>query len=203
MAAEPPGFASRDPRSPDFWDERFAGEFMPWDRGGVPSALRDFVARTERPLSTLIPGCGSAYELVALCKAGWDATAIDFAPKAVARGKALAGPWADRVDQADFFAWQPPRPVELIYECAFLCALPPAMRVQLAARWAELLSPGGRIAGFFYFDHMEKKGPPFGIKRAALDALMAPHFDCIEDAPVLESIPVFAGKERWMVWQRR
>ncbi|MGH8855629.1 MAG: methyltransferase domain-containing protein [Telluria sp.] len=200
--AEPPRFDSRDPLSPQFWDERFASSFTPWDRGGVPQALRAFVAASPRPLPSLIPGCGSAYELAFLCQAGWDAIAIDFAPLAVARGKALAGQWGERVLQADFFAWQPPQPIELIYECAFLCALPRAMRPQVVARWAALLPPGGRVAGFFYFDQAEK-GPPFGIDRAGLDALMGPAFDCVEDAAVADSIPVFAGKERWMVWQRR
>ncbi|SFD01311.1 methyltransferase [Massilia yuzhufengensis] len=202
MAPEPPSFASRDPLSPRFWDERFATAFTPWDRGGVPQALRDFAAAAPRPLSTLIPGCGSAWELAWLCEAGWDATAIDFAPAAVARGKALAGRWSERVLLADFFAWQPPRPLDLVYECAFLCALPRALRPQVAARWAELLAPGGKVAGFFFFDQTVK-GPPFGIDRPALDALMAPYFDCIADHAVTDSIPVFAGKERWMTWQRR
>ncbi len=201
MAATP-SFASRNPLSPAFWDERFARSFTPWDRGGVPQALRDFVIASPRPLSTLIPGCGSAYEVVYLSDAGWDVTAIDFAPEAVARAKALAGPWAERVVEADFFAWQPPRQLELIYECAFLCALPPAMRPQVAARWAALLRPGGCLAGFFYFDQTVK-GPPFGIDRAGLAALLAPYFDCIDDAQVSDSIPIFAGKERWMVWRRR
>jgi hypothetical protein len=72
----------------------------------------------------------------------------------------------------------------------------------VAARWAELLAPGAKLAGFFFFNDVPK-GPPFGIERAQLDSLMAPYFDCIEDAEVTDSIPVFAGKERWMVWQRR
>jgi hypothetical protein len=73
---------------------------------------------------------------------------------------------------------------------------------KVAARWAELLAPGGLLAGFFYFDDA-LKGPPFGIDRSALDALLTPGFECVEDAAVSDSIPVFAGKERWMVWQRR
>lgn len=202
MAADPPSFASRDPLSPAFWDERFANAFTPWDRGGVPQALRDFVARSPAPLSTLIPGSGSSYELVFLCQAGWDATAIDFAPQAVARGKALAGQWANRVVEADFFAWQPRQALDFIYECAFLCALPPAMRARVAARWAELLPAGARLGGFFFFDQTVK-GPPFGIDRAGLEALLMPCFELVEDAPVADSIPIFAGKERWMLWQRR
>ncbi|MFB9244183.1 methyltransferase domain-containing protein [Massilia antarctica] len=194
-------FASRDPQSPAFWDERFARGFTPWDRGGVPAALRDFVSRSGRPLRTLIPGCGAAYELAYLSDAGWDATAIDFSPAAVAAARAAVGPWSERVREADFFAFAPTLPVELMYERAFLCALPRAMWPQVAARWADLLAPGALLAGFFFFDDAPK-GPPFGIARDQLDALLTPAFRCVEDAAVEDSIAVFAGKERWMVWQR-
>ncbi|NHZ88324.1 methyltransferase domain-containing protein [Massilia sp. CCM 8733] len=194
-------FASRDPQSPAFWDERFARGFTPWDRGGVPAALRTFVEHCARPLRTLIPGCGAAYELAYLCEAGWDATAIDFAPGAVATAKAALGPWSGRVREADFFTYAPQHPLELIYERAFLCALPRAMWPRVAARWAELLAPGALLAGFFFFDDAAK-GPPFGISEGALDALLTPSFICVEDAAVEDSIAVFAGKERWKVWQR-
>lgn len=195
-------FDSRDPSSPSFWDERFEKGFTPWDKGGVPASLAAFVARTGTPLRSLIPGCGSAYELAFLSSAGWDATAIDFSPAAVASGKAVAGPWRDRVLEADFFTWQPGQPLELIYERAFLCALSRAMWPQAAARWAELLAPGALLAGCFFFDdHL--KGPPFGTSAPVLEHLLAPYFVCIEDSPVDDSIPVFEGKERWMVWQRK
>ncbi|CUI06971.1 methyltransferase [Massilia antarctica] len=194
-------FASRDPKSPAFWDERFERGFTPWDRGGVPAALRDFVSRSGRPLRTLIPGCGAAYELAYLSDAGWDATAIDFSPAAVAAARAAVGPWSERVREADFFAFAPTLPVDLMYERAFLCALPRAMWPQVAARWADLLAPGALLAGFFFFDDAPK-GPPFGIARDQLDALLTPAFRCVEDAAVEDSIAVFAGKERWMVWQR-
>lgn len=35
-----PDFASRDPNSPEFWDERFERQFMPWDQAGVPPGVR-------------------------------------------------------------------------------------------------------------------------------------------------------------------
>jgi hypothetical protein len=197
-----PEFDSRDPTSPAFWDERFAQRFTPWDRGGVPQALRSFADAQQQPLRTLIPGCGAAYELAFLSDAGWDATAIDFSPAAVATAKTAVGPWNERVVQADFFTWQPSGPLDLIYERAFLCALPRAMWPQVAARWAELLAPGALLAGFFFFDDVAK-GPPFGISAERLDELLTPYFVCVEDAPVADSIPVFQGKERWKVWQRR
>ncbi|MBP1206346.1 hypothetical protein JOD97_004419 [Duganella sp. 1411] len=193
-------FQQRDPMSPAFWDERFGRGFTPWDRGGVPQALREFAA-ANGPLVTLIPGCGSAYELAFLAGAGWDATAIDFSPQAVQAGKRAVGEHAERVVEADFFAWQPARPLQLIYERAFLCAMPRAMWPRVAARWAELLPAGALLAGYFFFDDAAK-GPPFGIVREQLDALLCDDFECIADEAVADSIPVFEGKERWMIWRR-
>ncbi len=207
-----PDFATRDPRSPEFWDERFARGFTPWDRGGVPQALVAFAERSARPLTTLIPGCGTAYELAYLVQRGWDATAIDFSPTAVATARAAlaamegqaaaAVPLSERVREADFFLYQPAQPLDLIYERAFLCALPRAMWPQVAARWAALLPSGASLAGFFFYDD-SPKGPPFGTSPSDLDALLTPHFERIEDEPVSDSVPVFQGKERWQHWRRR
>jgi hypothetical protein len=195
-------FDSRDPKSPAFWDERFERAFTPWDKGGVPNALRRFVQGEGRQLRTLVPGCGAAHELAYLCEQGWDATAIDFSPVAVATACASAGRWSERIVQADFFSYAPPAPLALIYERAFLCALPRAMWPQVAARWAALLPVGGLLAGFFFFDDAPK-GPPFGIAPDQLEALLAPHFERLVDEAVDDSIAVFAGKERWQVWRRR
>lgn len=197
-----PSFESRDPSAPGFWTERFEHRFMPWDRGGVPGRLRQFVAEAPRPYVTLIPGCGTGYEVGCLSDAGWDVTAIDFSPAAVAAARAVLGSWADRVVEADFFEFTPSRPVELIYERAFLCALPARMREAVAARWAQLLAPGGLLAGYFFFDATQK-GPPFGIQPEELEALLSPHFERIADEAVADSLPVFSGKERWQVWRRK
>ena len=180
-----PVFRSRDPLSAEFWDERFEQDFIPWDLGGVPQALRAFVERDPAPRTALIPGCGNGYELSFLAGAGWDATAIDFSPAAVLRARRLVGQWAARVVEADFFAWQPQQPLDLIYERAFVCALPPAMRPQVTARYAELLPAGGLLAGFFFFGSAPK-GPPFGIARAELEDLLLPAFELIEEGEVVD-----------------
>ncbi|WP_394782301.1 methyltransferase domain-containing protein [Undibacterium sp.] len=195
-------FETRDPTASSFWDERFQRAFTPWDKGGVPKALQQFVAQAKRPLVTLIPGCGAAYEAVFLSESGWDVTAIDFSPAAVATARTAAGKWAERIVEADFFSFQPARGLDMIYERAFLCALPPKMRPAIAARWAELLPSGGLLAGYFFFDN-SPKGPPFGIAPQELDDLLLPAFELLEDAEVADSIAAFQGKERWKVWRRR
>jgi hypothetical protein len=211
-----PEFSNRDPRTPGFWDERFDGAFTPWDRGGVPGQLAAYLQNGEPPrlesdpagqtpvhrFSALIPGCGAGYELQAFCAAGWDATAIDFSAAAVVAAQQVVGPWRDRVVQADFFEYLPPQPLGLIYERAFLCAMPRAMWPRVVRRWAGLLPPGGLLLGYFFFDSAAK-GPPFGADRAQLLALMSAYFDLEQDEAVTDSIPVFQGKERWMAWRRK
>ena len=195
-------FESRDPTAPGFWTERFEHGFVPWDRGGVPARLLQFVAEAGRTYVTLIPGCGTGYEVACLSEAGWNVTAIDFSGAAVEAARKTLGPWAERVVQADFFEFVPAASVELIYERAFFCALPARMRPEIVRRWAGLLAPGGLLAGFFFFDEAPK-GPPFGISPAELESLLTPFFERIADEPVADSLPVFAGKERWQVWRRR
>jgi hypothetical protein len=196
-----PTFQSRDPSSPEFWSERFEQKFMPWDRHGVPSAFREFVEFAPKPYVTLIPGCGVGYEVAYLCEAGWDVTAIDFSSAAVAAAKAALGKWGGHVQQADFFTYTAPRQIELIYERAFLCALPRKMWPSIVQRWAELLAVDGILAGFFFFDDAPK-GPPFGADRAELEALLKPYFRLADERAVDDSTEVFAGKERWQVWRR-
>ncbi|GAB3540068.1 hypothetical protein GCM10027343_08520 [Noviherbaspirillum agri] len=197
-----PTFESRDPSQSAFWSERFEQDFKPWDRGSVPQQLQRFVAESPRKYATLIPGCGTGYEVACLAEAGWDVTAIDFSEAAVDAARKVLGPLASRVRQADFFHFAPEHPVELIYERAFFCALPPRMRPDVVARWAQLLPPGALLAGYFFFSE-GPKGPPFGISREELDAMLTSAFECVADEAVPDSLPVFAGKERWQVWRRR
>jgi hypothetical protein len=202
-------FSSRDPNHPAFWDERFAQGFIPWNFAAVPQALRDFVgnfARTQRSApNCLIPGCGHANELGFLCEAGWQVTAIDFSAAAVQAAKSQVGPWSAHVQKADFFEFTPTVPLNLIYERAFFCALPPAMREAVVRRWAELLPSGAKLIGYFLLDEAEsvsKKGPPFLTSVKEFAGLMSPYFECIETVKVSDSLAVFEGKEHWQVWRR-
>jgi len=204
-----PEFEHRDPLDPAFWDERFTLRFTPWDKGGIPDRLRRFVAAHDSAADAslvapvaLIPGAGSAYELDLMCEAGWEATAIDFSPTAVERARKVVRRWPERIVQADFFTYAPPRPLDVIYERALLCALPPDQRARVAARWADLLPPGGLLAGYFFLGATES-GPPFGVDRAELEALLTPHFVLEMDEEAADSLPVFEGRERWMEWRRR
>jgi thiopurine S-methyltransferase len=79
------------------------------------------------------------------------------------------------------------------------------MREKIVQRWANLLFADALLVGFFYIDDSPErsmKGPPFSIASLELRELMSPYFELLEDTEVADSIPVFAGKERWQVWRR-
>ena len=171
-----PEFASRDPNTPAFWDERFERGFTPWDRGGVPQALRDFVARSGRPLVDADPWLRRRLRAGVPVGAGLGRHRDRFLAGRRGEGEGRAGAVGGRRGAGRFLRLPcRTRRSTLIYERAFLCALPRAMWPRVAARWADLLPPGGRLAGFFFFDDVAK-GPPFGIDRAAARSVAQPAF---------------------------
>jgi len=192
----------QDASRPEFWEKRFRENFTPWDAGRVPSDLRRFLGAEPPGQRVLVPGCGSGYEVRAFADAGHDVLAVDFAPAAVERAQAILGSLSDRVRLADFFESDLGAPFDLIYERAFLCSLPRLIRPRYARRVLELLSPRGRIAGFFFFEDGER-GPPFGLKSGELEVLLSDRFEQTEDKSVDDSIPIFVGKERWKIWKVR
>lgn len=214
-----PTFASRDPTAPAFWDERFAAGFTPWDAAGCPPAFTRWLAALGAGAGrrVLVPGCGAAYEVAALDTAGFAVTAIDYAPQAVAAARAVLGePLSARtLQQADFFAdaaWSA-APFDLIYERAFVAALPPSLWPRWAARCAALLRPGGALSGLFVIEPdaahdaaptTARRGPPFCTTAAELDTLLGAQFarGALQPVPAAESLPVFAGREHWIDWQR-
>jgi SAM-dependent methyltransferase len=190
---------AQDSSRPEFWDTRFRDGVTPWDAGGVPRQLKEYL-RERPPGRVLVPGCGTGYEVRLFAEHGHDVLAIDFSDEAVAAARRKLGL---QVGKADFFALDEGQ-FDVVYERAFLCALPRPRWADWARRMAELVRPGGELVGFFYIDD-NLRGPPFGTSKQGLNELLGPAFDLVAEraVPAEESIPVFKGKEIWQVWQRR
>jgi SAM-dependent methyltransferase len=194
---------AQDSSRPEFWDTRFRDGVTPWDAGGVPQKLAMWLQTKKSLLRVLIPGCGSGYEVRLFAERGHDVLAIDFSDAAVEAARRELGAFSGLVEKADFFRLEE-EPFELVYERAFLCALPRTLWPAWGGRMAELVRPGGELAGFFYIDDNER-GPPFGISREGLKGLLGAAFELTEDQTIAraQSLPVFQGKEIWQVWKRR
>jgi SAM-dependent methyltransferase len=190
----------QDSAQPEFWDTRYRGGVTPWDAAGVPAKLLQYL-QGRAPQRVLIPGAGSGYEVRAFAEQHHEVTAIEFSEAAIEAAQRQLGPLSRLVRKADFFSFDA-APFDLVYERAFLCALPRRLWPAWAARVLELLRPGGALAGFFFLDD-NPRGPPFGVSRERLAELLA-RFGLQEDVtvPPSQSIPVFKGKEVWQVWTR-
>jgi SAM-dependent methyltransferase len=192
---------SADSTQPDFWTVRYARGRTPWDFGGVPAAVKLFLASSSPPGSVLIPGCGSGYEVQAFHAAGYDVTAIDFSPAAVDQAKQILGVLAERVLLGDFFAYDfGPRCFDLIYERTFLCSMPPSRRPDYANRVADLLSTRGRLIGIFLYAEQSAPGPPYPLTEKQAERLFANQFRLVRSELVTDSLPLFRGMERWQEW---
>ncbi len=194
---------AQDSSKPEFWDTRFRGGVTPWDAGSVPSALEIWLKKRSSSLRVLIPGCGTGYEVRAFAERGHSVLAIDFSDAALDAARRELGKLASLVRRDDFFSLRE-KPFDVVYERAFLCALPRSLWTEWARRTAELVRPGGELAGFFYLDD-NQRGPPFGIARSQLNSLLTTNFQLSEETPIPaeQSLPVFKGKEVWQVWGRR
>src|SRR6185503_16432789 len=103
----------------DFWDQRFAEGNTPWDRGEANPQLAVWLAAGElKPCRILIPGCGAGHEVAVLAKAGFDVTALEYSPEAIARTRKRLDEAKLKafVVEADALAWQSDRPFDAIYE---------------------------------------------------------------------------------------
>jgi hypothetical protein len=140
---------------------RYAAGRTPWDFGGVPAALKSFLAGSSTPGSVLIPGCGSGYEVQAFHTAGRDLTGIDFSSAAVDQAKRIVGVLAERILLGDFFIHDfGARRFDLIYERTFLCSMPPSRWPDYANRAADLLSAGEKLIGIFLYAEQTASGRP-------------------------------------------
>ena len=104
---------------------------------------------------------------------------------------------------ADFFTHDfAGRTFDVIYERTFLCSLPPDVWPKYARRVASLLVPSGKLVGLFFYGK-EDEPPPYPLTQLVVLELFGKNFARIEDEPSSDSLPLFAGRERWQVWQKR
>ncbi|MDI1336520.1 MAG: methyltransferase domain-containing protein [Lacunisphaera sp.] len=201
------------PSQPEFWNSRYEAGQMPWEFAGVPADLQKFLKQKSKGSTSaaasrgrvLIPGCGSGHEIRAFLDAGFEVLGLDFAAKGVERARQLAGPgFADRIVLGDFFTHDlPAGSFDYVYERTFLCSLTPDRREAYRNRVFSLLKPGGHLIGYFYYQiPVLENGPPYGFAWGTADELFARHFILTKDQAVADSLPLFAGRERWQEQRR-
>jgi SAM-dependent methyltransferase len=202
----PPPSAQPSPTQAIDWEGRFREGTTRWERPALHPA---FVAWQKSgalaPCRILVPGAGRSTEPLALAEAGFNVTVVDASPTAVAtqRARLERVHMQARVELADLFTWQLPTPFDAVYDQACLCALPPTLWPDYAARLRSWLRPGGRL--FILFMQTGKPdGPPFHCDITAMRTLFdATHWDWPEAVPEAMPHPAGVGAEHPVVLARR
>jgi len=125
----------------------------PWDTNQTPPELFDFI-KTNPPGRALDLGCGTGTNVITLIKSGWQATGVDFIPKAIkaARRKALKA----EVD-ADFHVGDVTLlkgiqgHFDLILDIGCYQSLTPGGMVNYQKKINQLLKPGGTYMIYLFF----------------------------------------------------
>jgi SAM-dependent methyltransferase len=158
------------------WEERYRNGRTGWDRGQPSPALRHWLdGGALAPCRVAVPGCGRGHEAVALAALGFDVTAIDLAPSALAalNEQLQARGLSARLVQADVLEWRPQAPFDAVYEQTSLCALEPAQWTRYARQLHDWLRADGRLFASF-MQTGQDGGPPYHCDIADMEALFAP-----------------------------
>ncbi|MBK8077272.1 MAG: class I SAM-dependent methyltransferase [Kineosporiaceae bacterium] len=132
----------------EFWEQRYAGDTSVWS-GRVNATLADVLTpRAITPGRALDLGCGEGGDAIWLARQGWQVTAVDISPTAVARGAAMAAETG--LDGAitwiahDLTTWTSEATFDLV-TASFFQAPVELARIEILRRTAGRIAAGGHL----------------------------------------------------------
>lgn len=186
-----------------YWESRYENNQAGWDAGEITTPLKDYIDQlSNKSLKILIPGAGNSYEAEYLLHSGFiNVTVIDLAsnPLINIRNRVPSFP-SENLIQGDFFNHR--SQYDLIIEQTFFCALDPSLRPAYAKKMAEILVPGGKLAGVL-FDTEFEGGPPFGGNKNEYLQYFEPFFQINTLEKCYNSIKPRENRELFMILEKK
>jgi len=140
--------------------------FKPWDSGVTPPELVAVVegANALEPGRALDLGCGTGTNAIYLARHGWEVTAIDFTPRAVAaaRRKVEATTVRPRILEGDVTRLESlgiGTGFSLLLDLGCYHSIPDAGRDGYARGVTAAAAPGARLLMFGFAPHQMRFGP--------------------------------------------
>jgi hypothetical protein len=177
----------------------------------MPSILPNTAGGGSGKLTALVPGAGRSYDALTL-SSRFSTTAVDLSSTACEE----ASKWLStqdggsdvKVTCGDFFNLDV-EPVDVIWDCTFLCALDPSVRSSWASKTASLLKDSGELVTLVFpisADRPPNVGPPYALTVQLVADLLKPHnFESIEviDMPVGTHMPSAPFGNAVVRWRRK
>ena len=198
----------------DWFEELYAaadkGEAtVPWDLGAPSRQLTRWAADkglSGTGRSALVVGCGLGRDAEYIAGLGFDTTAFDISPTAVATARRRYPDSAVRYLTADLLdpppAWE--RAYDLVVESMTVQSLPDGYRPTAIANVGRLVAPDGTLVVLAAArDEADGPvdGPPWPLTRAEVDAFATGGLRPV-DVEELDD-PVYPGIRRWQAEFRR
>ncbi|KAF7729878.1 hypothetical protein EC973_003612 [Apophysomyces ossiformis] len=194
------------------WEQRWVKGETGWDAGESSPALvklvRDEATRHLLPEKGhgLVPGCGLGYDVELLATKDRKMTGMDLSPTCIDLCR-KNHPDAESKNYefvlGDFYNFAYPEGgYNLAYDYTFLCAMPPELRPDWAARYAEIIQTGGILVTLMYPLDDHEGGPPFAVSEQLYRDLLSPNFELMYLADAEGHKPRI-GREKISVWKRK
>jgi SAM-dependent methyltransferase len=187
-----------------YWEKRYQDGLTAWDTGGITLPLKIYVDQLmQKQPDILIPGAGNSYEAEYLFRSGSSHVWVVDIAEAPLQNLAARCPDfpSGQLLQQDFFSLT--QTFDLILEQTFFCSFEPGHRQAYAHQCARLLRPGGKLAGVLFDCEFEKQGPPFGGSQEEYRRYFELYFDFLHWETCNNSIPPRAGRELFVVLQKK
>ena len=171
----------------------------PWDTGISPPELMEHI-QTHAPGRALDLGCGTGTNVLTLAQHGWQATGVDFIPKAIQQAKRKA---RQAGLQAQFYLDDVARlqgirgPFDLVLDMGCFHSLAPASRAAYLQNLERLLASGGTFLLYAFLREGSEPGDR-GLTEAEIAAI-ANRFELVKrvDSTERGRIP-----SAWSTWRR-
>ncbi|MCG9911107.1 MAG: TPMT family class I SAM-dependent methyltransferase [Flavobacteriales bacterium] len=178
-----------------FWSSRYEQGETGWDIGYASPALIAYMENKPRTAKVLIPGAGNSYEAEKLWEMGFkNITVLDLSEIPLANLKTRIPDFPEKQLVCDDF-FNHKAAYDIILEQTFFCALSPDLRTKYVQKMAELLAPGGELAGLLFDAPMNAEHPPFGGNKAEYLSLFGEKLQVLEMEACPNSIAPRMGKE--------
>ncbi len=165
--------------APTAWFEQLYAEadagtaVVPWDRERATPLLVEWLAgRDGAGRRAVVAGCGYGRDAEHVARCGYEVTAFDVSPTAIARARSRHPDSPVRYAVADLLnlptEWT--RAFDLVVESNNVQALLPHLHAAAAAGVASLLAPGGTVIVLAARGDGDADGPPWPLTRDEMDA---------------------------------
>ena len=188
----------------NYWEERYQKGEISWNVGNVTTPIKEYIDQlTNKNIKILIPGAGNGYEFDYLIEKGYkNSFVVDYAETPLENlKKRIPNLDNNQIINADFFELE--GKYDLIIEQTFFCALNPELRMEYVQKMKSLLNPKGKIVGLLFQFPLTTEGPPFGGSKEEYNALFANDFSIITMETASNSIKARAGKELFIIFEKK